>query len=208
LDTTHTTTFAAGDKVMLKITSSGWPYSIPITRWGLGFAPDDTGTGVLMGNTKTDLLTTSTPEYHLITNGYVFVAASTVEANMQQGVPECLISDFWVSHYTAPGAGKSYTWTVRKNSAATSLGVTLSGTDTTTHNSDYTLTVAADGLITLQSVATSVPATGDSYWSCITKYTGRIIHQGSASDTFALSDTISSVVTRVPTLKIGWVMAE
>ncbi len=66
----------------------------------------------------------------------------------------------------APGAGKSYTFTVNKNGSNQSLAVTISGTDTTGVDIAHSVTVAAGDLFYLARSSSGSPTNVMAWW-CI-----------------------------------------
>ncbi len=126
-DTTHEVSFAAGDFVSLKCVVSG---GYPTFRWGVCFVPDDPRLWWIPRVQGYDAMINGT--------GY---SAPALSASMAAG-------DFWLAGETAlfipggcnitgiaafltnaPGAGKSRTFTLRRNWADTGVAVTLSDSE-------------------------------------------------------------------------------
>lgn len=87
------------------------------------------------------------------------------EANRQIPLSEdCTVSDFKVILDTAPGAGKSRTFTLRKNGVDTACTLTISDTATSGTFSG-SVSFAADDLISIKETSTGTPtAPGRVYW--------------------------------------------
>ena len=76
------------------------------------------------------------------------------------------LQGLYIKLATAPGAGSGWTFTLMLNGAATSITVTISGTDTTGFDLTNEVTVTAQDLISIRSsVASGVPAAGRASWS-------------------------------------------
>ncbi len=80
------------------------------------------------------------------------------EALVQKLVPAAgVFSNFKVNLNGAPSAGKSYTFTVRKNGVDTGIVVAISGTATTGEDVTNTATFAAGDLLSISSVPSGTP---------------------------------------------------
>lgn len=76
------------------------------------------------------------------------------------------LSNLRVTINTPPGGSASYTFTVRKNAAATALTCVISGANTSAQDTTNSVSFAAGDIISLQSVPASTPAAmTDSSWS-------------------------------------------
>jgi hypothetical protein len=95
---------------------------------------------------------------------------------------------------TAPGAGKSFTYTVRKNGSDTSLAITITGAATTTGQKlDYDLAIAAGDRLDIKSTSSGTPAAGTLRWSFEFEGTdaNRSIYSGSGSINQTTATTMS-----------------
>lgn len=89
---------------------------------------------------------------------YFGLGTGTTEESVQLGVPQATAKRLFITRDTAPGAGKSIVYTLRKNGIDTDITVTLSDTDTS-GASDPTKTVsllAGDKLSIRQTIASAV----------------------------------------------------
>ena len=77
------------------------------------------------------------------------------------------ISHLYVKVPTAPGTGKSRTFTIRQNGADAAVTVTISGTSTTGNDTTNTVTVTIDDLICIKEVGSGGPADSDAYISYV-----------------------------------------
>jgi len=67
------------------------------------------------------------------------------------------LKNFYVRLNQAPGAGKSFTFTIRKNGADTALVVTISGTDTVGQNTTNEIEIAVGDLVNIKIAPTNTP---------------------------------------------------
>jgi hypothetical protein len=145
---------SAGDTIQLKESPSGTPTQIR-AGWCFTFEPTTGGENIYGFGTAT-ALSTSTTQYEQplgIGNGY-----GATESGRLIKLPACTIKKLYVRLSAAPGAGTSRTITWRDNSAASSLAVTVSGTNTTGNDTTHSVTHTADQAGDIQSVPTTTPA--------------------------------------------------
>ena len=103
--------------------------------------------------------------YTLLCPGGAFVF--TTESAIIQSVVSApgTISKLYFKLTAAPGAGKSVTFTVRKNGIDTSLSVTISGTDTTGSDLVNSIAVSAGDLLSVKCVPSGTPTASQPKWS-------------------------------------------
>ena len=70
-----------------------------------------------------------------------------------------ILSDFAIKLLTAPGVGKSYTFSVRVNGVDTGIEVTISDDQTSASDSTSTYEISVGDLVSYMEVPTNVPAT-------------------------------------------------
>ena len=127
---------------------------------------------ILPGGTHLGPSTTLTM-YNAIHGG---PAASWVAVGLKYRVRSVVAADGDIDHLhmklsTAPGSGKSWAFTLYKNDVATSLTVTISGTDTEATDSSNSVAVAAGDIVYLVSSPTGTPTSiGEMSWSM--RFTG------------------------------------
>jgi hypothetical protein len=91
---------------------------------------------------------------------------SSTEANVQQVLPVAAsASNLYVRISAQPGSGNSYTFTLRKNSADTSLSCSISGTATVCSNSSGAVSFSAGDLISIEITPSSNPASATGSWA-------------------------------------------
>lgn len=74
------------------------------------------------------------------------------------------LKNFYVTLDVAPGAGNSWTLTIRKNQASTALTITISGSDDTGNDTTHTVSVAAGDKISILITATGSPSPSGAQW--------------------------------------------
>lgn len=81
------------------------------------------------------------------------------------------LKNLYVNLNTAPGGAASYTATVRSNAANTSITTTVTGSSTTGNDTTHTGTATSGGLLTINFVGASTPATSVVQGSYVTYLT-------------------------------------
>jgi hypothetical protein len=101
-------------------------------------------------------LSTSAVNYVAINSD--LATLTTTEGNRISVLPAAMtLQNLYVSINAAPGAGKSYTFTVRKNSADTAISVVIADSDTTGVYSGAAVSFAAGDIITLSITPSGTP---------------------------------------------------
>ena len=133
-DTTHSITYAAGDTIEIAATPTNTPGAIA-AHWGVSFIPTVSGESLLLAGTSA--VVTATAASYLGLGGISTSAPSATETDNTQIMPSFMVKKLQVLIDGSPGGtGKSYTFTVRKNSADTSPAITTTLSNTTTTGSD------------------------------------------------------------------------
>lgn len=123
---------------------------------------------VLLGGSNAALSTASSARYNFISFGGNGNVADWDQQENDQQVPVPAAGTFRnlrVETEAAPGAGTSYQFTVRKNGVATTLTVTISGTNTAAVDTANSFTVVAGDEIALECIAASTPTVTIARWS-------------------------------------------
>jgi len=154
-DTTNTVAIAAGDRLDMSVnpaatpttTDGGWSVTFDSTT-----ANESLITGSLGGDTASNGLTSYLPL------GGVYID-STTEANRQFVIPAAgTIKKLHMRNSAVPGAGTSYTYTVRKNGVDQTLTCLVDNAGgATCSDTTNSFTVAAGDKITLKSVPAGTP---------------------------------------------------
>lgn len=128
---------------------------------------------VLMGADNTAPSTTVT-NYNFVTasNTSTWNTSETARDGVFSRASD--ISNLYVEVSTAPGVGRSYTFTILKNGSATALTATIAGTDTSATDSTHTASFAAGDTVTMECLPTNTPAsTAFQYWNMEASGTGQ-----------------------------------
>ena len=89
-----------------------------------------------------------------------------VEIERTQIIPTSgKLSDFKVGVVTAPGAGKSWTFTIRKNGADTSLSASIAGTAVLTSLDTDEVAVSPGDTVCISATGTGTPAATPVHWT-------------------------------------------
>lgn len=156
-DTTHAVSFAAGDTVSIQSVPTGTPTAPNNEYWNIQV---DSAGGVAPLLTALAPTSTSLTQYGSMLAGHGAAAGwSTTEANLQVVVPTSgTLSNLYARLSTAPGASKSYAFTIMVNGVASSLVTTVSGAVATGSNTTDSVSVSAGDTLTIQAVPTNSPA--------------------------------------------------
>lgn len=169
-------TVAAGDLIGVKVTPSGTPTA---SRVGGGFRFVSTVDGEsqffgMQGGTPSQAAT----HYQIPANTNIGIATSATESarDVIGGLTTFTLKNMQMVITAAPGASKSFAWSIRKN--GTSPGgtptVTISGASATTGSDSGSVSIASGNTFALQSVPTGSPASTIPTW-CLVQYTGTAI---------------------------------
>ena len=156
-DTVHAVSFAAGDTISIQSSPTGTPTTSNNQYWNLQIGSEG---GVAPLLTGLAAMSTSVTQYGSMLAGHGAAAGwSATEADLQVVSPTAgSLSRFYVNASTAPGAGKSYAFTVMVNGAASSLVTTLADSNTTASNTTDAVAIQAGDMLTIRSVPTGSPA--------------------------------------------------
>lgn len=123
-DLIHEVAVAAGDTIAIQVTQTGRQRAF---TWGLCFVADIDGEFLHMGGeTSPDTVAVRYSSVIALNCGW-----SGAEGITRQQCQAMTYKKFYMGLLVAPGAGKSWTFTIRKNMDSTPVVVTISGLDTT-----------------------------------------------------------------------------
>jgi len=162
-DTTHEVTVAAGDIVTFRVANSG--SNVRHVHWGFTFEATVDGESILLSGTNLSPSVSATNYGDFFSHMGTW---GTTESIHQQVAQAIRLKKCYIQLATAPGAGKSYTFTVRNDSVDTALSIQVSGTDTT--GSDLVDTIAIEDwdLLTMGAVPADTPTSpGGVYWGIV-----------------------------------------
>lgn len=172
-DTTHEVTVAAGDTLSLKCEPIDGPANAPFAQMGLTFLADTDGESIILGASLSSFPPTIT-EYNYLQAACVESWAA-IEAERYQLIQACTLKKLYVVLAGAPGAGKSYTFTLRKpgnGQADGNLTVTIADTDTTGSDTSHTDDVSDDDYVDLACEPSNSPLDSFGCWSFVCCPTG------------------------------------
>lgn len=140
---TSAISFAAGDTISIRFTPNGTPGSLTNVRWAIRFKPTTDGEAPIFARDGSWL---NSADFY----GALVVGAThkTTEADAQAVAPIAFtMRKLYLISNAAPGAGKSWTITARKNGASQSLTAQLSGAATTANDTSNSVSCAAGDLM-------------------------------------------------------------
>lgn len=154
-DTTDTISISAGDSVSIQTVPTGIPTS-PRIGWGIQWNPTNNGESVYgFGNPVAPSTSVSNYEQVLGPGRGSYNATESLRPNVPGPYT---ITNFYVKIGTAPGGAANYAYTLRKNSGATALSVTVSGANTTGNITGQSVSFNQGDTLDLQVTPSSTPA--------------------------------------------------
>lgn len=157
-DTTHSVSVVAGDTLSVSCTPSGTPTSNQMNS-SVRFVPTVDGESAMFGTT--DSQSASATNY-LYTTGYL--GQATVEANQYAVAPIAFSwKKLFLNFNTAPGSGKSRTFTSRINAGNGALTAAVTDTNTTGSDTSNSVSVAAGDLLDWASIPSGTPAASSNW---------------------------------------------
>lgn len=168
-DVTHSSATIRGDQVVVSVTPSGTPTASTLSI-GMRFTPTNRGEFPIIGNTFNAVSNTSSNYTRIAGGNDNNLTENVAISTFTSRSPGLIIKSANYSVTTAPSAGKSYTYTLRKNFASPTGGqtATISGTSTTAQSDGYV--VVADGdVLTTRLTPSGSPVAG-MFHSCYTGF--------------------------------------
>lgn len=153
-DLTHSVTYAAGDYVSIRSTSTGAP-GAPFASWTSVFSPTTSGETIFLLNSSAVIATT---RYHL-------PQGNSSQGNPTSGVYTVPVptagtfSKLYVKLSASPGAAPdAYSFTPRKNTVDTALTCTITDPATTGNDIVNSFSVVAGDLVDIKIAPLNAPA--------------------------------------------------
>ena len=164
-DTVHEVAVVAGDILTLMIEPLNTPSATPAAYWGMTFVADTDGESIILGGSVQSLSASAT-WYNYFTGheGNLWIAT---EAEHYQLGQLCTLKKLYVLLSAAPGAGKSYTFTVRIAVADSNVVATVADAATTGNSGALEDTVVNDDYVDLESTPAGTPAAAAAYWGLV-----------------------------------------
>ena len=172
-DTTHEVTVAPGDILSMKCEPIDTPANAPFAQMGMTFLADTDGESIILGVSSNTLDSAITEYNELQAEQLLYWTAA--EAERYQLIQACTLKKLYVLLDGSPGAGKSYTFTLRKpgnGQADGNLTVTIADAATTGSDTSHTDDVSDDDYVDLECEPTNSPAGRDACWSLVCCPTG------------------------------------
>ena len=173
-DLAHNLAVVAGDILTLMIEPLNAPLSTVYAVWGMTFVADIDGESIVLGGSDDDLHAATT-EYYVLTS-YEGGAWTSIESQRYQLGQICTLKKLYILLSDAPGAGTSYTFTVRIGGADSNVVAVVAGAATTGNSAALEDTVANDDYVNLQVAPSGAPTVRDAYWGlvCYIAWAGKI----------------------------------
>ena len=145
---------SSGNLERLAIGTNGYVLTVAtgLPSWAAGGGGGATTSQLLSGATT---LSNSTTHYYAIPG-----SSTNTDENAVKNIRfpfAGTISNFYAKCQTAPGSGKSWVITVRKNSVDTSMTATITGTATTAQDASNSFTVAEGDYVSVRWTASGSP---------------------------------------------------
>lgn len=168
-DVTHSSATIRGDQVVWKVVPSGTPTTSTLSI-GMRFTPTNRGEFPIIGNTFNAISNTASSYTRILGGNDNGLTEKLQTSTTTSRSPGLIVKNGTYSVTTAPGASKSYTYTLRQNFADPTGGpsATISGTAKTAQSDGYI--VVADGDVLVNRLTPSGTPTAGMFHSCYTGY--------------------------------------
>lgn len=162
-DTSHQFSFTAGDYLSLQ--GLKVPTETNSMLWNV-IVESDTRNNSYIGGSATFLNTADTRYYAFCGQG-ANLGRSSTEANVSIRMANTgTLKNLVVRLNEAPGASKSYTFTVYKNGAPTALTGSITGASDLLLTVNATVSISVDDTLSLEIVPSGTPTGNDASWAC------------------------------------------
>lgn len=151
-DTTHDVSLSAGDRITIEIVPTNAPANGGNASWSLEQEAADV---FCFNSTSGGSYSNTTTQYGVVTGEN---SGDSIVGRMESPIPLAGdVKNLYISLNAAPGAGKSWTFTVMKNGVATTLTCTVSDAATTANDTSHTVAVAEDDRLEIRCVPSGTP---------------------------------------------------
>lgn len=164
-DIVNEITVAADDALTLLVEPLNTPSAEPNVNFGMTFVADIDGESLILGGSPDDLSAADT-EYNQLMIGWLLRSWIGTESQRYQLGQACTLRKLYIVLSGAPGAGKSYTFTVRE-AGDTAITVTIADAATTGNDIVNTHLVADGDEVALKCVPAGTPDVRDAYWGLV-----------------------------------------
>ena len=158
---------AAGDIVTLKVEPINAPDGVPRPTahfWGLVFVPAVDGESIYMNCHPFALPTGAANRNCPVSKGDVWDLADAVRQALSLAVT---MRKLYILLSAAPGAGKSYTFALRRNAADTLLSVQIADAATTGNDVAHDIAIIQDDKLCIGETPAGVPNAANAYWGFV-----------------------------------------
>ena len=163
-DTTNTASFSPGDEVSLRCVPNGTP-TARRARWGITCVTTTDGNSNVFGGS--DSSATNNYYQSISRSGGVYDISEEDRLVVGQSA---VLKNFYMKLSTAPGAGNSQTFTLRKNNVNTSLSITISDTDTSGNDLTNQITISDGDILSIKNTQSGSPASSLAhYWGFVSR---------------------------------------
>jgi len=156
---------AAGDVLTMMIEPLNGPSVTPQAFWGMTFVADIAGESIVMGGSWQDLDAAATEYQRLSTTEGT--SWSGVEAQRRSLGQICTLRKLHILLSAAPGAGNTYTFTIRIEGVGSNVVAAVAGAATTGNSAALEDIVTLDKYVDLQVVPDDTPNVADAYWGFV-----------------------------------------
>lgn len=165
-DLANEVSFVRGDQFNIQIDPNGSP-AAGYAAGGVQLVPDVAGENAILGNCY-DYMQTTVTEYNYLSSGWRHPPFTDVEADRQQITQAATLKKLIVFlPIAAPGAGKSWTFTVMVNGAPSALTCTIADAETSGGDLVHEVVVADGDKVSLRSVPSGTPVGTSARWALI-----------------------------------------
>lgn len=164
-DNSNSFTVVAGDTVDIKVVASSTPTARAAT-WSIEFEGDTANYNFIGGSNYTFAATNSATRYEVISGGNTQTTTDALAASV---VPHgATVKAMYFSLNVSPGAGKNWKYQIMKNgSNEASSEVTVADAATTGNVTGLSIALTAGDRISLRTVPTGTPTSGQCCWSVL-----------------------------------------
>jgi len=155
----------AGDILTIMVEPLNVPSETPRAAWGMTFVADIDGESIVLGG-STDALDNAATEYIYLSSS-IFVPWSATETHRYQLGQVCTLKKLYMLLSAAPGAGNSYTFTIRIAGADSNVVTTVADAATTGNSGALEDDLAFDEYVNLKVVPADTPDVVDAYWGFV-----------------------------------------
>lgn len=151
-DSTHAVLMSAADTYSIKSVPSGTPSSSRL-NFSTIFNSMTGGPSIMPMGINSTTPSASVTDNSAITGRTTWNQSGAVDISPTSGT----FGNFYVLGVTAPGSGKSFAFTVQKNSTGTTLTCTVSDLSTSCSDTSHSFSVVAGDTLRIQSVPSGTP---------------------------------------------------